>query len=72
LDCQRFEIKTNSSFQIFFHFSKMTLPKFILQLVHIFAEIGIEKGLPESLPAIYFKKEEPKNYEYKYLFCQLF
>lgn len=66
LDCRKFERKRFSDFQIFFYFSKFTLEKFILQLFHTFAEIGIERGFPQVLPSIFFGGKEPLRYSFRY------
>lgn len=66
IEVKRFEEEGDKNFVIVFNDLKLSLGKFITQLVHILAETGIENQILPSKPTIIIGKRFPKDYFYKY------
>lgn len=68
LNLKRFQEKASKNFKFIFKDVDLGLGKFIVQLVHMLAEIGIEKQRVLEKPSIEVSNKDIKNeYSYKYL-----
>lgn len=66
LDLNTYETSHDSSYVISFNDVSISLGKYIVQLVHIFAEIYIEKGVLPNNPGISLSSQAPQNYSFSY------